>query len=74
MVGSKHLMVDGRREDVKSVWDALPHGSHLMLLNPELIGDMLPTFGKVSDEEWVRLERYLETEDPVGGHNENAEN
>ena len=37
VVRSKHLMVGGRREDVRSVWDALPHGSHLMLVNPILV-------------------------------------
>ena len=75
VVGSKHLMVDGRREDVRSVWDALPQGSHLMLLNPWMLpGGMLPTFGKVAEREWVRLERYLDTEDLVEGQNENAEN
>ena len=67
-------MVDGRREDVRSVWDALPQGSHLMLVNPILVGGMLPTFGKVSEEDWVRLEQCLDTEDLVGGQNENAEN
>ena len=75
VVGSKSLMVDGRREDVRSVWDALPQGSHLMLLNPWMLpGGMLPSFGKVAEREWMRLERYLDTENLVEGQNENAEN
>ena len=66
--GARNLMLDGRREDVRAVWDALTQGSLLMLLNPMMI------FGKVSEEDWVRLELYLDKEEGAGGGNENAEN
>ena len=41
VVDSKNLMLDGRREDVRAVWDAIPEGSHLMLLNPEMFDGTL---------------------------------
>ena len=49
-------MLDGRREDVRAVWDALPEGSHVCIAargDPRI-------FDKVSEEEWVRLEQYLD--------------
>ena len=71
---SKNLMLDGRRDDVRAVWNAIPGGSHLMLLNPQLLDGTMMIFAKGSEEEWVRLEMYLDIEDAVGAQNENPEN
>ena len=48
--GARNLMLDGRQEDVRAVWDARPQGSHLMLLNIKMFDGTMMTFGKVSKE------------------------
>ena len=45
-----------------------------MLLNPQLLDGTMMTFAKGSEEEWVRLELYLDNVDAVGAQNENPEN
>ena len=56
VVGSKNLLLDGRREDVRAAWDAMPEGGVLA------IDGMIfrKGFGLVSEEEWARLELYLD--------------
>ena len=59
VVGGRNLLLDGRREDLRAIWDALPIGSHLLLGSYAHAGAGV-TIDKVSEEDWVRLERYLE--------------
>ena len=53
VVGGRQMVLEGRREDVKAVWDALPGGSYLLVQDGEM------DFTKDSDEDWQRLELYL---------------
>ena len=55
-VRARNLMLDGRREDVRAVWDALPEGSHVQIAT----GGDRKIFHKGAEEEWVRLEQYLD--------------
>ena len=55
IVGSRQMILDGRWEDVRAVWDALLEGSYLLVTGG---GQM--EFSKYSNEDWVRLELYLE--------------
>ena len=71
VVSGRQLMLDGRREDVRAVWDALPVGSHLLMVSAAE-GHML--FDKVAEEDWDRLELYLDNENPVEAQNEDPEN
>ena len=57
IISSRQMMLDGEREDVRAVWDALPEGSYLLVTGG---GQM--EFIKDSPEDWVRLELYLENE------------
>ena len=57
IVSSRQMMLDGKREDVRAVWDALPEGSYLLVTG---VGQM--EFVKDSPGDWVRLELYLENE------------
>ena len=50
LVGSRKELLDGRRDDVRAVWDELPIGSHV------LVGVRC----HLSEGDWVRLEQYLE--------------
>ena len=67
VVRTSNLMLDGRREDVRAVWDALPEGSQVLMNFPNDAGRI---FHKVSEEDWVRLEQYLNQEDAVEAQNE----
>ena len=61
VVSSKNLMLDGKREDVKAVWDAIPVGSWVLLNTGAAITTPRKTFHK-TEEDWVRLEEYLDNE------------
>ena len=52
VVGSRKELLDGRRDDVRAVWDELPIGSHMFVG----VGWRC----QVSEGDWVRLEQYLE--------------
>ena len=87
---SKNLMLDGRREDVRAIWDAMPEETFFSFWNPEMASAKAfgKGFGNVSEEEWARLELYLdneeeeeeeeedeeEEEEVVGAENGNPEN
>ena len=71
VVKRRNLMLEGRREDVRAVWDALPVGSQVLMNFPTDAGRI---FNKVSEEDWVRLEQYLNDEDAVEAQNEPLEN
>ena len=60
-------MLDGRREDVRAVWDALPVGSQVLMNFPSDAGRI---FHKVSEEAWVGWQQYLNDEDTVEAQNE----
>ena len=67
-------MLGGRRQDLKAVFDSLPVGSlwNVIQVHPEPLLDLLildplvmpPTevkhFNKQSEEDWVRLEQYMD--------------
>ena len=61
VVSSKNLMLDGKREDVKAVWDAIPVGSWVLLNTAAAITTPRKAFHK-TEEDWVRLEEYLDNE------------
>ena len=61
VVSSKNLMLDGKREDVKAVWDAIPVGSWVLLNTQTTITTPRKSFHK-TEEDWVRLEEYLDNE------------
>ena len=48
VVRTRNLMLDGRREDVRAVWDALPEGSQVLMNFPNDAGRI---FHKVSEED-----------------------
>ena len=82
LVVERKLMLDGRREDVRAVWDALPGGSHVFMKRVKTTADGpldVRLFNKATEEDWVRLEMYLDNEDAlvteneVEAHNENPE-
>ena len=56
-VGSRNLMLDGRREDVRAVWDALSVGSHVWI---DAAAGEAVNFDKVPEDDWMRLEQYLD--------------
>ena len=61
LVCSRNLMVEGRREDVRAVWDALPVGSHVWMKTAGGVHGGI--FDKVSEDDWTRLEQYLDNEE-----------
>ena len=65
LVAERNLMLDGRREDVKAVLDALPGESHVFMTKVKTQRVML--FKK---EDWVRMEKYLDDEDSLVAENE----
>ena len=70
----RNLMLGGRRQDLKAVFDSLPVGSlwNVVQVHPEPLLDLMlldplvmpPTdvkhFNKQSEEDWVRLEQYMD--------------
>ena len=66
-VDTRHVMIEGRREDVRAVWDALPQDG---CLNVEL-GNY---FWKQDEGAWMRLERYLDIGDAGQAGNVDPEN
>ena len=70
----RNLMLGGRRQDLKAVFDSLPVGSlwNVVQGHPEPLFDsmlldplVMPTsdvkhFNKQSEEDWVRLEQYMD--------------
>ena len=76
-------MLGGRRQDLKAVFDSLPIGSlwnvvHLVpRLDPSSLDGgplvMWPSelkhFNKQSEEDWLRLEQYMEESEPMSMRN-----
>ena len=58
----RNLMLEGRRQDLQSVFNALPVGSRWDLLYPDP-NHMVYYVLKETEEDWARLELYLDTED-----------
>ena len=70
----RNLMLGGRRQDLKAVFDSLPVGSlwNVVQVHPEPLLDLMlldplvmpPTdlkhFNKQSEEDWLRLEQYMD--------------
>ena len=74
-VGAKHMILDGMREDVRTVWDALPQGTFLLMNWSSTVTDLRPEiFRKESEEDWMRLELYLDNRGPVEAENADPDN
>ena len=57
----RNLMLEGRRQDLQSVFNALPVGSRWDLLYPDP-NHVVYYVLKETEEDWARLELYLDTE------------
>ena len=68
IVETRDLMLEGRREDVRAVWDALPQDGCLQC---NLHVELEKFFWKQDEGAWMRLERYL---DEVQAENVDPEN
>ena len=71
LVGARNFMLDGRREDVKAIWDALPEGTFLLMRGVKTTADgplSLKWFR--SQEDWMMLVLYLDNEDAFVAHNQ----
>ena len=55
----KKLMLEGRRHDVRAVFEALPVGSFWYVIGSKEELDL----DKNSEEDWDQLEHYMETEE-----------
>ena len=56
----KKIMLGGRRHDVRAVFDALPVDSFWYVMGSKESWD----WDKDSEEDWEKLEHYMETEEP----------
>ena len=57
--GPRKLMLDGREEDLKAVFNAIPIGSFWHLeYGTKIIYQR--SFNKASEEDWVRLKQYMD--------------
>ena len=56
--GPKKLMLDGKWEDLKAVFDALPTGSSWQVIYGKYDFDQ-KHFNKESEEDWGRLKQYM---------------
>ena len=78
LVESRNFLLDGSREDLRSVWDALPVGSYLLLKNVKTTAEgpavAMKWFNKGSQEALMMLELYLDNVDVFVAQNENPEN
>ena len=77
IISSRQMMLDGEREDVRAVWDALPEGSYLLLKKVKTTAEGPLTqkfFTSGSQEHLVMLELYLDNADAFVAQNENLEN
>ena len=73
IVTKRSFMLEGRREDVRAVWDALPAGSHVFMKRVKTTADgplTVKSFPKASEEDWVRFELYLDNENALVPQNE----
>ena len=73
LVTRRSFMLDGRREDVRAVWDALPAGSHVFMKRVKTTADgplTVKIFPKASEEDWVRFKLYLDNENALVPQNE----
>ena len=61
---SKKLMLEGRRQDVRAVFDALPVGSSWRVIQRIKEGGSR-SFDKNSEEDWEKLEHFMDTEEPT---------
>ena len=60
----KKIMREGRRHDVRAVFDALPVGSFWYVMWYVMGSKESWIWNKDSEEEWEKLEHYMETEEP----------
>jgi len=77
LVDARNFLLDGRREDLRTVWDALPEGSYLLLKNVKTTAEGpldMKFFNSGSQEHLVMLELYLDNADAFVAQNENLEN
>ena len=73
LVTERNFLIEGRREDVRAVWDALPAGSHVFMKRVKTTADgplTVKIFPKASEEDWVRFELYLDNENALVPENE----
>ena len=57
--GPRKLMLDGRQEDLKAVFNSIPIGSFWHLeYGAQIIYHI--SFNKASEEDWVRLKQYMD--------------
>jgi len=77
IVGDRNFLLDGRREDWRAVWDALPEGSYLLLNKVKTTAEGpldQKFFSKGSQEASRMLELYLDNADVFVAQNENSGN
>ena len=60
--GPRKLMLDGREEDLKAVFNSIPIGSFWHLEYRTQVPQIRyhRSFNKASEEDWVRLEQYMD--------------
>ena len=61
----KKLMLGGRRHDVRAVFDALPVHSLWHVKRFKEDGNWSRVWVKISEEDWERLEHFMDTEEPT---------
>ena len=68
-ISPRNLMLQGRRQDLRALFNALPVGSTWHLIHGPANHVL---FHKETEEDWARLEQYLDTEEegdaPNGEH------
>ena len=69
LVAERQVILQARRGDVRTVWEALAQGSKLLQNCSATALGPRGFFRKESEEEWVRLEQYLDNEDEVESEN-----
>ena len=57
--GPKKIMLDGKREDLKAVFDAIPTGSSWQVIYGRYDFDQ-KHFNKESEEDWGKLKQYMD--------------
>ena len=62
-------MLDGKREDLKAVFDAIPTGSSWQVIYGKYDFDQ-KHFNKESEEDWARLKQYMDDKWTIEAMNE----
>ena len=65
-ISPRNLMLQGRRQDLRALFNALPVGSTWHLIHGPANHVL---FHKEAEEDWTRLEQYLDTEEGVDAPN-----